>query len=116
LHTRHDWLKEEDLEDEMHHSPVYDYDTKMLLFGALQEQCHLAVLLTDLVSLVFAPRVNSPESFSVDELRRLMCTIKGIRQSLIAWEAQVQPLHGPAARLELYDPLVAMKHQTFMCY
>ncbi|KAJ5688517.1 hypothetical protein N7462_002909 [Penicillium macrosclerotiorum] len=51
LHGYPEWLREEDFQSEMHHSRVYNYTTKKLIFDAFHEQCQLAVLLTDLVSL-----------------------------------------------------------------
>lgn len=67
LYACEGWLTEEDFEDEMHHSIYYDYETKKRFLAAFQEQCRLAVILTDLVSLVFMPRVAShtqaPETY-----------------------------------------------------
>ncbi|KAJ5697120.1 hypothetical protein N7488_010804 [Penicillium malachiteum] len=54
-----DMLEEADFADEMHGSEVHSYQSKKALLSALQEQCQLALLLTDLTSLIFAPRVSA---------------------------------------------------------
>lgn len=48
LHGWSDWLSIEDFSEELHQSRVYNYDTKKRLLVELQNQCELAVVLTDL--------------------------------------------------------------------
>jgi hypothetical protein len=116
LHGCRDWLREEDFEHEMRGSVVYGYESKRALFVALQDQCRLAVLLTDLVSLVFTPRVTAAASYSKDAFRALMCTIEEIKKSLISWEAQAQAPHKSDGTASRHDPSLATKNLTFMYY
>ncbi|OKP11633.1 hypothetical protein PENSUB_2846 [Penicillium subrubescens] len=116
LHGCRDWLREEDFEHEMHGSPVYDYGSKKALFVALQDQCRLAVLLTDLVSLIFTPRVTTAASYSKDAFRALMCTIEEIKKSLISWESKAQAPHNSDGTASRHDPSLATKNLTFMYY
>ncbi|KAJ5807958.1 hypothetical protein N7474_009227 [Penicillium riverlandense] len=91
LHGWSDWLREEDFAEELYSSRVYDLDAKRLLLQALQEQCQLAVLLTDLVSLIFCPRANPSCFLSAEEFHGLMSNVERIRVSLTEWEMQTQP-------------------------
>lgn len=116
LHGCRDWLGEEDFEQEMHGSPVYDFDAKKGLFKALQDQCRLAVLLTDLVSLVFTPRVTAIASYSKEAFRALMCTVEDIKRSLVSWEAQAQAPDISDGMARSHDPTLTTKNLTFMYY
>lgn len=116
LYGCREWLKEEEFEQEMRGSPVYDYEAKKSLFSALQDQCRLAVLLTDLVSLIFTPRVTTTVTYSKDSFRALMCTIDDIKKSLISWETQTQSPHPPDGKAGHHDPALATKNLTFMYY
>ncbi|CEJ61948.1 hypothetical protein PMG11_10464 [Penicillium brasilianum] len=116
LHGCRDWLGEEDFEQEMHGSPFYDYDAKTKLLKALQDQCRLAVLLTDLVCLVFTPRVTTIASYSKEAFRALMCTVEDIKTSLISWEAQAQAPVILDRMAGNHDPTLTTKNLTFMYY
>lgn len=107
-----DWMTEEDFADELLHSRVYDEGQKRRLLGALLEQCELAVLLSDLVSLVFAPRVRFPAGFlSEEQFDGLMGMIARIRSALLEWEKKTPGLspHAPGTIvIDLEDDPVAM--------
>lgn len=80
-------MTEEDFADEIQHSRVYNETQKRQLLDALLEQCRLAVLLSDLVSLIFSPRVQFPSPFmSAEQFDGLMAMIARIRLALIGWE------------------------------
>jgi hypothetical protein len=82
-------LAKDDVKDEMYHSPVYNTEDKHYLLAALEEQCHLTMLLTDLVSLIFAPRVASTASLaSTEAFSALMTTIENVKEPLVQWEMQ----------------------------
>lgn len=81
LRTLIDLPNERDFESEIHGSCVYDSVTKKLLFVAFQEQCSLAVLLTELVSLIFAPCGLSIPSLSLEEFQVLLAKISKLKTS-----------------------------------
>lgn len=110
-----DWLTEEDFEDEIQHSRVHDEATKRRLFQALQEQCQLAVLLSELVSLIFVPRAVTSCFLCVEDFDGLMSTIKRIKLSLVEWQAQ-DPLSPPTptTATDLDDPVDILTNLTFM--
>lgn len=111
-----DWLTEYDFMDEIYYSRAYDPDEKRRLLTALQEQCHLAVLLSDLVSLLFAPRVFPSCFLSVDQFDGLMFTIEKIRSSLVEWENQTLSTHKLTERTEFDDPAAMLTALTSMYY
>ncbi|KAE8381652.1 hypothetical protein BDV26DRAFT_301240 [Aspergillus bertholletiae] len=126
------WLQEEDFADEIDNSRVYDRDVKIMLFKVLQEQCKLAVLLTDLVSLVFSSQGISSPSLSLVEFQAVVAAIRRIKRYLTKWEAVsiVLPstnhetvtfythltwMYYYAARVDLaqYEALIIEKHLSY---
>ncbi|GAB1198107.1 hypothetical protein APSETT444_007415 [Aspergillus pseudonomiae] len=107
------WLTEEDFADEIVNSRVYDPELKIELFQVLQEQCKLAVLLTDMVALVFSSQGVSSPSLSLTEFQAVLAAIRRIKRYLTKWEAvSIVP---PAARVDLaqYEALIIEKHLSF---
>lgn len=115
LHACRDWLTEADFEDEMNHSRAYDYETKRILLSSLQDLCYLAVLLTDLASLVFAPHVSTSISYTTEEFSTLMVTVENIKQSLIQWHETAKPPPNPTKQ-QANDPTAVLRSLTFMYY
>ncbi|KAE8420413.1 hypothetical protein BDV36DRAFT_293300 [Aspergillus pseudocaelatus] len=126
------WLKEEDFADEIVNSRVYDPQVKIQLFQVLQEQCKLAVLLTDMVALVFSSQGVSSPSLSLTEFQAVLAAIRRIKRYLTKWEAVsiVPPptshetvcffthltwMYYYAARVDLaqYEALIIEKHLNF---
>lgn len=118
FHGWSDWLNIEDFHDELHQSPVYDYDTKMRLLAALQKQCELAVLVTDLVSLAFTPRRTPKRYLSMAEFQALMARIDTIKRSLDDWIKPSQPLRssGNVSYSGEADAVTTMSYMTYMFY
>jgi hypothetical protein len=115
LHGCRDWLREQDFEDEMHHSEVYDYQTKAIFLSALQEQCTLAILLTDLVSLIFNPRLTPTASYSEEEFESQMNTLNKVTHSLTQWHSKAHYPPNPRDN-RCPHPSAALKNMTFMYY
>lgn len=110
-----EWMAEEDFEDEILHSQVYDESTKRQLFQVFQEQCRLAVFLSDLVSLVFVPHTTPSCFLSVAEFEGLISTIERINRSLTDWETQTPfPPPMPSESTDLDDPVAILTNLTFM--
>ncbi|CAG8314748.1 unnamed protein product [Penicillium nalgiovense] len=113
-----DWLSIEDFSEELYQSRVYDYNTKRVLFGALQNQCELAVLLTDLVSLVFTHRKIPRRLLSMIEYQGLLSRIKTIKKSLTEWKLPIQPLISPntTSTSEGNNAVAMLTYMTYMYY
>ncbi|RAQ73039.1 hypothetical protein COH20_007456 [Aspergillus flavus] len=126
------WLTEEDFAEEIVSSRVYDPQVKILLFQVLQEQCKLAVLLTDMVALVFSSQGVSSPSLSLAEFQAVLAAIRRIKRYLTKWEdvSIVLPstshetvtffthltwMYYYAARVDLaqYEALIIEKHLSF---
>ncbi|KAJ5365524.1 Transcription factor [Penicillium concentricum] len=118
LHGWSDWLSTEDFSEELHQSQVYDYDTKKRLLEALQKQCELAVLLTDLVTLAFTHQKTPRRLLSMIEFQGLLLSIKNIKKSLDEWELPIQPLSSPSetSTSEGNDAVEKLTHMTYMYY
>lgn len=112
------WMTEEDFADEIQHSRVYNEAQKRRLLDALLEQCRLAMLLSDLVALIFSPRVQFPSPFmSAEQFDGLMAMIVRIRLALIEWEEESALSQLPCERGTDGDDTVAMlKNLTAMYF
>ena len=111
-----DWMTEDDFMDEIYCSHVYDPDEKRRLLTALQKQCQLAVLLSDLVSLIFAPQICSSRFLGPDQFDALMFTIERIRLSLVDWENQITFPRDQMEGAEFDDPVAMLTALTSMYY
>ncbi|KAJ5245809.1 Transcription factor [Penicillium chermesinum] len=118
LHACRDCLTEEDFEHEMHDSRAYDRQTKQAILSSLLELCHLAVLLTDLASLIFAPRVSPAVSYTAEEFSALMGTVEKIKQSLLVWYESAESAKPPPrpTKQQVYDPTAVLRSLTLMYY
>lgn len=108
------WLSVEDFEEEMHHSEVYSYETKKEILMALEQQCQLAVLVTDLAALIFTNPQTSKRRLSMLDFKGLISNIKSIKESLENWQA---PKLIPDNSLsEGYDAIVTLNFLTHMYF
>lgn len=110
-----DWLSEDDFKEEMQCSRVHNYNTKKQVFTALQEQCGLAALLTDLVSLVFNPAGGARRAMTATDFYSQMQSIENIKNSLIEWEFQTRSSPEPAKQI-CDNPAETLRSLTFMYY
>ena len=65
-------ISEADLESEFKYSQVYDGETKRSLARILKAQIDLAIVLTDIIALVYP--INSLKSFDYNSLMRMPAT------------------------------------------
>lgn len=78
------YLDEVDLADEIQNSRVYDPKEKTQLVAIFRLQCHLAIVITELVNITYAPlwgtvpRSDSQESFYMieNEVDRMKCGLQ----------------------------------------
>ncbi|KAJ5087919.1 hypothetical protein N7456_011535 [Penicillium angulare] len=85
-----DHLNEDDLADEILFSPVYTSDAKRLLVKLFQAQCRLAIILTDIVSIVFSIFDGYSPRLSINELQATMVRVKELRGRLTWWKDDTQ--------------------------
>ncbi|PLN86931.1 hypothetical protein BDW42DRAFT_189845 [Aspergillus taichungensis] len=106
-------LDEEDFADEIRRSQVYDPDTKRMLVKVLQEQCRLAVLLTEMVSFVFASHGLAAPVMGFEQFHHELARIARIQRLLAHWEACSQ-LQGLLTGVP--DPVTQMTNFAYMFY
>jgi hypothetical protein len=82
--------KEEAFEEEINGSEVYEPDTKRVLFVVFQSHCHLAILLTEMVSILFGGSQGGlPQPFpSSDRFHSILGTLVRINTSLVLWKRE----------------------------
>ncbi len=79
-------LTEEDLEEEIGKSEVYDTETQHLLVKLLLAQCKLAVELTDVITMVYpADGANLVTMACEDDFNRVSIETKGYEMKLTDW-------------------------------
>ena len=100
--------------DEMHHSEVYSFENKVQLIVALEQQCELAVLVTDLTSLVFTHPRASRHPTSMADFEKITSQIKYIKESLRNWQSP--PLAMDTLTSECHDAFSTLNHLTHMYY
>ncbi|KAJ5787874.1 hypothetical protein N7457_002864 [Penicillium paradoxum] len=118
FHGWSDHLSAEDFYKELRQSPVYDYNTKTRLLATLQNQCQLAVVVTDLVSLIFNLRRTARRYLSMIEYQALLARMKNITKSLDEWKQSSHPLVPPTdtSRSEGADVIARLMYMTYMFY
>ncbi|KAL4925692.1 Zn(II)2Cys6 transcription factor [Aspergillus undulatus] len=78
---------EGDFDDEIHNSPVYSLETKRMMLKVLQEQCRLAVLLSEMITFVFASHGIAAPSLSLEQFQEELAKIARTKTAMQRWEA-----------------------------
>ena len=73
-------------EAEIHGSRVYDSKTKRMLFKVFQEQCQLAALLTEMVSLTLGTHGISLSNLTRESVQDTYLLVNRVETSLTLWE------------------------------
>jgi hypothetical protein len=77
---------EEDFADEIVDSPVYSPEIKRMLLKVLQEQCRLAVLLSEMITFVFASHGIAAPSLSLEQFNEELAKIARTKNAMGRWE------------------------------
>ncbi|OGM44533.1 hypothetical protein ABOM_006768 [Aspergillus bombycis] len=81
-------LEEADFIEEIQESKVYDVQTKRIVFKVLQQQCRLAIVLTDMTSLIFSSCDSSAMGLPSKEFPACMGNVLKTRNRLRQWETE----------------------------
>lgn len=113
-----DRMTEEDLEDEIHHSEVYDPETKRLLVRVLQVQCELAMVLTDVIMLVYAPNgFGQPRSMTEPVFSHKISEVKESRKCLMGWSNDAKSALGSVLNSDkVHESVTLYSGLTFLYY
>ncbi|KAJ5122755.1 hypothetical protein N7526_009692 [Penicillium atrosanguineum] len=131
-----DLPKKEEFAAEINGSHVYDSNTKDTLFQVFQKQCQLAILLTEMVSLVFGTHGLSLPVLTPESLHDTLLILNKTKTSLALWKrassissftkanvhnavvnfAQFTMMHYHGARMDLahYEAFLIEKHSNFV--
>ncbi|KAL4885413.1 hypothetical protein BJY04DRAFT_230958 [Aspergillus karnatakaensis] len=110
------YFEEADFADEIAHSHVYDPESKRVLFQALQHQCRLAVLVTDMATFMFTSNGVSSPSLSFKAFQSHRCEIKRLRNELLQWERRFSPPQTLPNGTVLPSPVMTFIKVTYMYY
>ncbi|KAJ6007890.1 hypothetical protein N7540_011866 [Penicillium herquei] len=80
-------------EDEIAGSEVYDPHTKSMLFDIFRGQCQLAILLTEMASIIFGTHGLSLPMLSFEQFHGTLRTLNRIRASLQLWKDDLMITH-----------------------
>ncbi|KAL4914851.1 hypothetical protein BDW62DRAFT_213144 [Aspergillus aurantiobrunneus] len=83
---------EDDFADEINNSPVYSPEIKRMMLKVLQEQCRLAVLLSEMITFVFASHGIAAPSLTLEQFQEELTKIARTKAAMQRWEA-CSPLH-----------------------
>lgn len=113
-----DRITEHDLEDEIHHSEVYNADTKRLLIRVLQVQCELAMVLTDVIMLVYAPNgFGQPRTMSEPVFSQKIREVEDSRASLKQWSNEAKSALGSVLNSDkVHESVTLYSGLTFLYY
>ncbi|KAL4985594.1 hypothetical protein BDW68DRAFT_198626 [Aspergillus falconensis] len=75
-----------DFADEIADSPVYSPEIKRMLLKVLQEQCRLAVLLSEMITFVFASHGIAAPSLSLEQFNEELGKIARTKSAMARWE------------------------------
>ena len=114
-----DWLLNEmDFQDEFKNSQVYQETVKRQLFAALQEQCRLAVILTDALSILSTSPRPSAQSYAVEPTYKTIPTLEMAKENLLVWKNRSVLAPNASSKLgaKEHEIVNLFTHITYMYY
>jgi hypothetical protein len=113
-----DRMTEEDLDDEIYHSEVYDAETKRLLARVLQVQCELALVLTDVIMLVYTPNgFGQPRSLTEPQFSKTIKELGDLRGNLMQWSNDAKYALGPGLNSDkAHESVILYSGLTFVYF
>lgn len=105
---------EAEFESEIRGSRVYDQDSRRTLFIAFRDLCQLAILLTEMVSLVNGHQGLSLPYLTVQDFRTKLALTKSIQTSLALWKES--SAMSVADREKMQSPVRSFIHLKDMYY
>ncbi|KAE8308225.1 hypothetical protein BDV41DRAFT_592293 [Aspergillus transmontanensis] len=108
-------LEEADFDKEIQESKVYDVHTKRIRFTTLQQQCRLAIIITDMVSLIFSSCDGSSMGLPSKEFPACMSRVMKTRNRLRQWETETRYAL-PTAPSEVLHSVMSFIKMTYVYY
>ncbi|KAF9890807.1 hypothetical protein FE257_005378 [Aspergillus nanangensis] len=110
------YFEEADFEDEINYSNVYDRQAKRVLIEVLQQQCRLAVVVTDMVAFIFASYGASSPSLSLRKFQVYQNGISNAKNELLKWEKNFFLLKPVAEGENVPSEATTMIKMTYLYY
>lgn len=110
------YFEEADFAGEIHYSNVYDRNSKRLLIEVLQQQCRLAVLVTDMVSFMFTSYGASSPSLPFKKFQAYQSGISNTKKELLKWEKTFLRLKSVTSAEDVPPEAIAMIKMTYLYY
>ncbi|EEH42840.2 uncharacterized protein PADG_07660 [Paracoccidioides brasiliensis Pb18] len=113
-----DCLSEEDLEDEVYNSEVYNPETKRLLANVMRVQCQLAIVLTDVIMTAYRPHgFSQPIVLTEKEFVTAIREKGDIRDSLTQWANDAEASFGSILESDtVHESVTLYSNLTFMYF
>ncbi|RAQ56846.1 hypothetical protein COH21_012993, partial [Aspergillus flavus] len=108
-------LEEADFGKEIQESKVYDVHTKRILFTALKQQCRLAIIITDMVSLIFSSCDGSSMGLPSKDFPACMSRCMKTRNRLRQWETETRYALSTAPS-EVHHSVMSFIKMTYVYY
>ena len=111
-------MKEEDLEDEIYNSDVYDPETKRLLATVLRVQCELAIALTSVITAVYSPNgFGQPRFMTQQEFTQTLQEVEDSRAGLAQWARNAKTSLGTIFNSDkVHESVTLYSGLTFLYY
>lgn len=113
-----DYLDESDLQVEIHNSEVYGATVKRHLITILSLQCQLALAITDLIRIAYAPIWNSlPVIATEHDFSKALNEINDAKRAIRTWADTAETLLGPNSEsINFYGSTFLFMKLTYMYY
>jgi hypothetical protein len=97
---------------------VYPENVKRQLLAALQEQCRLAVLLTDALSVLFTSPGPTAQSYAVEPTYKTIPTLEMVKENLLVWKNRsvLAPNSNSRRGTKEHEVVNLFTHITYMYY
>ncbi|KAL5359061.1 hypothetical protein BJX96DRAFT_174018 [Aspergillus floccosus] len=105
-----------DFADEINYSNVYDRNSKRILIEVLQQQCRLAVLVTDMVSFMFTSYGASSPSLPFKKFQAYQNGILNTKKELLKWEKNFLRLKSVTTADNVPQEATTMIKMTYLYY
>ncbi|KAL4895623.1 hypothetical protein BDV59DRAFT_211269 [Aspergillus ambiguus] len=110
------YFDESDFADEINYSNVYNRSSKRILIEVLQQQCRLAVLVTDMVSFMFTSYGASSPSLPFKKFQAYQNGISNTKKELLKWEKNFLLLKSDTAADKIPQQATTMIKMTYLYY
>ncbi|EEP76991.1 predicted protein [Uncinocarpus reesii 1704] len=113
-----DYMNEDDMQEEIYCSEVYNVETKRHLTRVLNLQCQLAMVLTGVVTTVYSANgFTQPRPMAKTDLEKSMADIVKFREDLAEWANDAKVAFNPfSGSNNVHESVILYSELTYMYY